>query len=71
MSSGKPTEWSPTLGASWQVVQVPVSVATPSLSLSPRTPAMLIGWVLKMFWPRAIDARAAAWALPVWPAHAS
>ncbi len=53
MSSGAFTEWSPALGASWQIVQVPVNepgTVTPFENvwpLSPATPLMAIGFVLK------------------------
>src|SRR5581483_6891603 len=46
------------LGVLWQVVQVPVidaGLPMEALSLSPRTPVMMSGWVLKIFSPAAIS----------------
>src|SRR5690242_11600179 len=64
MLSGAFTEWLPTFGVSWQVVQVPVNRSgsvTPFGKvklLRPATPLSTIGLVLKMTSPRAIDRRA-------------
>src|SRR5437899_8200532 len=58
MASG--TEWFPTFGVLWQVVQVPVNEAgTPAAPLRPATPEIVMGSVLNRSWPCAIDARAA------------
>jgi len=66
MFSGAFTEWSPAFGASWHVVQLPVNgsgtlkpFGKVSL-LSPATPWITIGLVLKISWPRAMAARARA-----------
>jgi hypothetical protein len=62
MSSGSGSEWLPTFGVSWQVVQVPmISFGFPrlDLSLSPRTAVILSDVVLKMLSPDAIAALAA------------
>jgi hypothetical protein len=56
------SEWFPTFGVSWQVVQVPmISFGFPrlGLSLSPRTAVIFSGVVLKILSPDAIAARAA------------
>jgi hypothetical protein len=50
----------PTFGESWHVVHVPGIDATCSSSFSPLTPVILTAWVLKISWPRATAARAAA-----------
>ena len=65
MFKGVGKEWSPTLGVSWQVPQVPVSDGIPpetsppseTSSLIPATPVMVMGLVLKMACPLATDAR--------------
>jgi hypothetical protein len=57
MSSGNGTEWLPTFGVSWQVVQVPMMTGWARASLSPVTPVMAIGCVLKSRAPRAIASR--------------
>src|SRR5512143_4177261 len=60
MLMARGTEWWPTFGASWQVVQLPVKDAgTPGLSFRPPTPEMVIGRVLNRVSPRATDRRAA------------
>lgn len=44
ISNGKATEWLPTFGVSWQVVQVPVMEAglpSAALSFKPRTPVII------------------------------
>ena len=63
MLSGAFTEWSPALGESWHVVQVPVNgsgTVTPFGNvwlLRPATPEMTIDLVLKICCPRAIARR--------------
>ena len=57
MSIGSGEEWLPTLGVSWQVVQWPLIVAMPSLSLRPATPVIAIGLVLNTTAPRTMAAR--------------
>ena len=64
MSSGVGNEWLPTFGVSWHVPHVPSSEGTPpaasppneTSSLMPFTPVMVIGFELKIAWPRAIAA---------------
>src|SRR5262249_27328575 len=56
--SGKAAEWLPTLGASWQVLQVPLTVDLPNVSFSPATPVILNGMELKTCSPRARARRA-------------
>jgi hypothetical protein len=58
MSSGIGIEWSPALGALWQVVQVPVRVSMPRSSFRPLTPRMAMGLPLKSACPRAMARRA-------------
>src|SRR2546427_430632 len=66
MLSGAFTEWSPAFGESWQIVHVPLKesgTVTPLgnvTPLRPATPLIVIGFVSKICWPRAIDRRAAA-----------
>src|SRR5262249_25379978 len=65
------TEWLPTFGVSWQVVQLPLITGMPSASFKPPTPLIAIGLVLNNFWPRAIDARAEGEVGPYLSAQAS
>ncbi len=58
MSSGRPTEWLPTFGVLWQLLQVPATSAWPSTSLKPPTPEMVSGRLLNSASPRTIAARA-------------
>src|SRR5262252_4224234 len=55
MASG--SEWLPTFGESWHVVQNPFTVDRPGRSLRPATPVMVIGKVLNKTSPWAMDAR--------------
>src|SRR5579863_2539399 len=74
ISSGSATEWLPTLGESWQVVQVPaIDAGLPSagLSLSPRTPVITAVRVLKSTSPAAISSRAAFLAASFQPSRPS
>src|SRR5437764_11772599 len=63
MFSGAFTEWSPAFGESWQIVQVPVIESGTVIPLGnvcpfrPATPAIVIGFVLKIVCPRAIEVR--------------
>src|SRR3974377_1389627 len=65
MFKGVGNEWLPTLGVSWQGPPGSVSAGMPtatrppsdSSSLMPAPPAIVMGLVLKMAWPRATDAR--------------
>ena len=66
MLSGATTEWLPPLGVSWQVVQVPISVAglpNAASSLMPDTPVIAIALVLNSAWPRAMARRASSLSL--------
>src|SRR6266700_6246032 len=54
---GALTECLPTFGVSWQVPQKPGMLGTPSTSLRPATPVMLICVALKTASPRATDLR--------------
>src|SRR5262252_5638886 len=66
MFSGAFTEWLPALGVSWQVVHVPLNdagIVTPFENvwlLSPATPLIVIGNVLKRRSPRTIALRASS-----------
>src|SRR6185437_15183964 len=55
ISSGTGSEWLPTFGESWHVVQVPLMIGWLTWSLSPRTFVMRSGCVLKISSPRATD----------------
>lgn len=52
MLSGAMAEWLPTLGVSWQVVQVPLMTGSWRSSFRLATPAIRIGFVLKIACPR-------------------
>jgi len=70
MLSGATIEWLPEFGVLWQVVQVPWKEAGSGglnglFSLSPPTPEIVMGLLLKISWPRA-TARRASLVPPPW-----
>ena len=64
MLSGALTEWLPTFGVSWQMVQVPMNglgnrdAVRERQLFKPATPVIMIGFVLNSSWPRTIARRA-------------